>query len=125
MPLQLDRPAWEKRLRAYTAPFARYGDLYGARASLEGLAGRDLLVKRLTTLEGGASPDYFDVQIVKGTIFAMKSQPPKQQPFVVALKSADDPAGARVVVDPNRLDPGGTTAIDWYVASPDARLVQV
>lgn len=34
-PLQLDRTAWEKRLRTYTAPFARYGDLYGARASLE------------------------------------------------------------------------------------------
>jgi TldD protein len=33
--LQLDRAAWEKRLRAYTAPFARYGDLYGATASLE------------------------------------------------------------------------------------------
>ena len=96
-----------------------------ARASLEGLAGRDLLVKRLTTLEGGASPDYFDIQIVKGTIFAMKSQPPKQQPFVVAMKSADDPAGGRVVVDPNRLDPRGTTAIDWYVASPDGRRVAV
>jgi predicted Zn-dependent protease len=32
---QLDRAAWEKRLRAYTAPFARFGDLYGATASLE------------------------------------------------------------------------------------------
>jgi hypothetical protein len=32
---QLDRGAWEKRLRAYTAPFARWGDLYGATASLE------------------------------------------------------------------------------------------
>lgn len=33
--LQVDRAAWEKRLRAYTAPFARFGDLYGANASLE------------------------------------------------------------------------------------------
>jgi TldD protein len=33
--LQLDRAAWEKRLRAYTAPFARWDDLYGASASLE------------------------------------------------------------------------------------------
>jgi predicted Zn-dependent protease len=32
---QLDRAAWEKRLRSYTAPFARWGDLYGATASLE------------------------------------------------------------------------------------------
>ena len=33
--LQVDRAAWEKRLRTFTAPFARYGDLYGANASLE------------------------------------------------------------------------------------------
>jgi predicted Zn-dependent protease len=33
--LQLDRAAWEKRLRSYTAPFARYGDLYDATAILE------------------------------------------------------------------------------------------
>lgn len=34
-PFQVDRPAWEKRLRTYTAPFAKYGDLYDATASLE------------------------------------------------------------------------------------------
>jgi TldD protein len=33
--LQLDRAAWEKKLRAYTAPFARYGDLYNAQARLD------------------------------------------------------------------------------------------
>jgi len=33
--LQVDRAAWEKRLRTYTAPFARWGDLYGATATLE------------------------------------------------------------------------------------------
>ena len=32
---QVDRAAWEKRLRTYTAPFAKYGDLYDATASLE------------------------------------------------------------------------------------------
>ncbi|HEY2849240.1 MAG TPA: metallopeptidase TldD-related protein, partial [Gemmatimonadaceae bacterium] len=34
-PFQVDRAAWEKRLRSYTAPFARYGDIYDAVASLE------------------------------------------------------------------------------------------
>jgi predicted Zn-dependent protease len=33
--LDVDRTAWEKRLRTYTAPFARYSDLYDARASLD------------------------------------------------------------------------------------------
>jgi TldD protein len=32
---QLDRATWEKRLRTYTSPFARWDDLYGATASLE------------------------------------------------------------------------------------------
>jgi Putative modulator of DNA gyrase. len=35
VPFQVDRAAWEKRLRKFTAPFAKYGDLYGASASLE------------------------------------------------------------------------------------------
>ncbi len=35
VPFQVDRAAWEKRLRTYTAPFAKYGDLYDATASLE------------------------------------------------------------------------------------------
>ena len=35
VPLQVDRGAWEKKLRMYTAPFAKYGDLYDATASLE------------------------------------------------------------------------------------------
>ena len=30
---------------------------------------------------------------------------------------------ARVLVDPNVLNAKGTTAIDWYVPSPDGRLV--
>ena len=32
---QVDRAAWEKRLRSYTAPFAQYGDIYDARAQLD------------------------------------------------------------------------------------------
>jgi TldD protein len=32
--LAADRKAWEDRLRRYTAPFAKYGNLYSARASL-------------------------------------------------------------------------------------------
>ena len=36
-----------------------------------------------------------------------------------------DPATARVVVDPNTLDPAGTTAIDWFVPSPDGTMLAV
>jgi prolyl oligopeptidase PreP (S9A serine peptidase family) len=58
-------------------------------------------------------------------LFAMKSQPPKEQPFLIALESPDKPASERIVVDPNRLDSGGTTAIDFHVPSTDGKLVAV
>src|SRR6185436_14853696 len=60
-----------------------------------------------------------------GTLFALKVEPPKQQALLVALASEDDPASARVVVDPNLLDPTGGTSIDWYVPSPDGSRVAV
>ena len=33
--MQVDRSVWERRIRSYSAPFARYGDLYDATAVLE------------------------------------------------------------------------------------------
>ena len=41
------------------------------------------------------------------------------------LTNAADPALARVIVDPNSLNPKGTTAIDWFVPSPDGKLLAV
>src|SRR5262249_33973005 len=54
-----------------------------------------------------------------------KREPPKQQPFLVALDDLDDLAGARIVVDPTVIDETGVTAIDWFEPSPDGRLVAV
>jgi prolyl oligopeptidase len=95
------------------------------RAVLDALPGRDLLKKRFTELLGGASPSFSGIEIEGGVIFAIQYQPPKQQPFLVTLKSQDDPAGAKVLVDPNAMDAKGLTAIDWYVPSPDGKLVAV
>jgi prolyl oligopeptidase len=57
--------------------------------------------------------------------FLLKREPPKQQPFLVALTDLDDASDARVVVDPNSIDETGATTIDWFVPSPDGRLVAV
>ena len=38
------------------------------------------------------------------TYFVLKDQPPKQQPFLVALTDLSDAATERVVVDPNDID---------------------
>lgn len=96
-----------------------------AHSYLDGLPGREILRKRFKTLLGGTSASFYYLTIRGGVIFAMKDQPPKQQPFLVTLKSADDPASAKVVVDTNVLDPRGITAIDWYEPSPDGKLVAV
>jgi prolyl oligopeptidase len=57
--------------------------------------------------------------------FVLEREPPKQQPFLVALADLDDTGGVRVVVDPNSIDETGATTIDWFVPSPDGQLVAV
>jgi len=57
--------------------------------------------------------------------FVLKREPPRQQPFLVALADLAAAGGARIVVDPNAIDDSGATTIDWFVPSPDGRLVAV
>ncbi len=57
--------------------------------------------------------------------FVLEREPPKQQPFLVLLTDLEDVSGVTVVVDPNSIDETGATAIDWFVPSPDGRLVAV
>ena len=39
--------------------------------------------------------------------FALKHQPPKQQPFLVVLSDLDDLSDERVLVDPGEIGAGG------------------
>src|SRR5262249_19144184 len=47
------------------------------------------------------------------------------QPFLVVMPAPDKPDEARVLLDPGELDKKGTTTIDFFVPSPDGRLVAV
>ncbi len=96
-----------------------------ARSVLDRLPGVEALRRRITELESFPSPDFDSLVLRGGTLFAMKTEPPKQQRFLVALRSPDDPASARAIVDPNVLDPKGKTAIDFFVPSHDGKLVAV
>jgi prolyl oligopeptidase len=96
-----------------------------SRAFLDRSPALPALRKRYKELMADPSPSYGGLHYAGGTLFAMKFQPPKEQPFLVTLKSADDPNSARVVLDPNALDAKGKTAIDFYVPSPDGKLVAV
>jgi prolyl oligopeptidase len=96
-----------------------------ARAYLDRLANRAALVERLNRLNGSSSVRFSGLVSRGGVLFAMKTQPPKRQAYLVALASPDDPDSARTVVDPNVLDPSGSTTIDFYEPSLDGKLVAV
>ena len=96
-----------------------------ARAALDGLPHFAEIQQRVQQIALFRTSSYRGLVSKGGMIFALKTEPPRQQPFLVTLRSADDPASERVVVDPNALDAKGGTAIDFFIPSLDGRLVAV
>jgi prolyl oligopeptidase len=96
-----------------------------ARGILDRLPGVAALRTRVTAILSAKTTSHRAPTSRGGRFFALRRQPPKQQPFLVVMPAPDKPEQARILVDPTVLDPKGTTAIDWYVPSPDGRLVAV
>ena len=96
-----------------------------ARRHLDALPARPALAEQLQKLMTHPSARYSELTLRHGVLFALLTQPPKQQSMVVSLKDLGDPASAHVIVDPNALDPSGHTAIDFFVPSTDGRYVAV
>jgi prolyl oligopeptidase len=105
--------AWSNKQNAY------------ARNILDNLPYVDELRERVTEILTAESVNYYSVCWRDGKLFAMKQQPPLEQPFLVVMPSAEEPGSERVIVDPTKIDPSGSTSIDWYVPSPDGSLVAV
>ncbi len=95
------------------------------RQTLDAIPQRSAFYEQLKKLYGEASPEYLQLQVCPGRIFAIKKQPPLQQPLLVTLTSVDDLSTERVLLDPNQIDPSGGTAIDFFVASLDGRLAAI
>ncbi len=95
------------------------------RQYLDKLPDRAAIEKQLTEWYSKTSPSYSSLVSRPGILFAMKFQPPKQQPLLVTLASADDLKSEKDVLEPNVLDAKGTTAIDWFVPSLDGKYVAV
>lgn len=95
------------------------------RAALDRILFREQLYQRFKHLYTATSSDYYALRERAGRLFAIKSQPPKDQHLLVVLDARGDPATERAVLDPNLLDPDGTTTIDFYQPSLDGRLVAV
>src|SRR6476469_9010567 len=93
------------------------------RKNLDSFPDRASIEKQLQEWYAKTSPSYSSLVSRPGILFAMKFQPPKQQPLLVKLASADDLKSEKVVLDPNALDTKGTTAIDWFVPSLDGKYV--
>jgi len=96
-----------------------------ARKYLDALPMREAIHDELEKLYSKPSPRYAGLRAAGGLLFALKIQPPKEQPLLVALKSADDTQSERAILDPNQLDPSGGTEIDFFVPSLDGKLVAV
>jgi prolyl oligopeptidase len=113
-------PASSPEVREWTAQQNAH-----ARAFLDPLPMRPAIVESLNRLYKSESTAFNALAFRAGVMFAIETQPPKLQSFLVTLASPDDPGSARAIVDPNMLDPGGSTSIDFYVPSLDGKLVAV
>jgi prolyl oligopeptidase len=96
-----------------------------ARGVLGGLPGMEVIRARVAEILESAPVEHYKLKWLEGRLFALRYQPPMNQPFLVVIPSPDEPEAARVIVDPNQLDPSGSTSIDWYEPSPDGSVVAV
>src|SRR5260221_2901248 len=74
-----------------------------ARAYLDKLLARAQVAARLNQLYSDTSANYSGLESRPGRLFAMKFKPPAQQPWLVGLKSAADPASGRVGPYPSQI----------------------
>lgn len=96
-----------------------------SRAVLDSLPHRADIRKRLTEILTDRPASYYGLQWIGGRLFAMKNQPPKEEPMLVTLASIDDKASERVLVDPNAMGAKGSMSVDFFVPSLDGKLVTV
>jgi prolyl oligopeptidase len=96
-----------------------------ARSVLDNLPGVEAIQERVSEIMSAETVAYWGVLHRGGKYFAIKDQPPRQQPFLVVTESLDDVSGERVLVDPNAIDSEGGTSMTWYKPSADGKLVAV
>jgi|KBSSwiStaDraftv2_1062776.scaffolds.fasta_scaffold103955_2 prolyl oligopeptidase len=95
------------------------------RGVLDQIPSRPAIRDRVAELSRSISPDYYGLVYRGGTLFALKDQPPRNQPMLVTLPSVDDLTGERLLVDPNAIDSTGSTTIDFFEPSLDGSKVAV
>jgi prolyl oligopeptidase len=112
--------AWDDDVKAWSAAQNGY-----ARAYLDALPHVQEIRKRVSEIVRARPAEYFALVHRDTGIFALKMEPPKQQPMLVLKLAPPAQKEERVLLDPNKLNPKGTTAIDFYVPSLDGKKVAV
>jgi len=95
------------------------------RKQLDGQPFAEPVRRRVKAVGDTSNAEWYALTSRPRALFALKFQPPLDQPVVVVMPPATAPSGERIVVDPNTLDPSGRTTIDFYVPSHDGTRVAV
>jgi prolyl oligopeptidase len=96
-----------------------------ARAILDPLPLHPAIYQFMKKLDNERSPSYYNLERRGGVLFAMNSEPGKQQDVLVTLQSADNLASKHVVLDPSQVDPTNSTAIQLSTPSLDGSKIAV
>lgn len=93
------------------------------RKYLDGLQSRPAIAAVLHQIESTTSTYDESIQQAGGKLFALTYHPGAEQPQLTQLALSGDPASRKVVFDPNTHAAHGSMAIDWFVPSPNGKLV--
>jgi|UniRef100_UPI003784BED8 prolyl oligopeptidase len=107
-------------VKAWTSAQNQY-----SRTWLDSRVDRSGIESKLKSMYAKDTPSHTGLVARPGLLFALKFQPPKQQRLLVTLTSPNDLASEKIVLDPNAIEPKGQVAMDWFVPSPDGKLIAV
>ena len=96
-----------------------------ARNFLDNLPNRDDIASRVESVISADTVSYYAGQRIGDKAWFMKYAPPKQQPFLIEIDVDGNPASERVVFDPQTMDESGSTSVEWFHVSPNAKLVAI
>jgi len=96
-----------------------------ARGFLDGLPHRTEIAKRVDSVVSANTVSYYSGQRIGDKAWFMKYAPPKQQPFLVEVDVDGNLDSERVVFDPLTADESGSTSVEWFHVSPDAKLLAI
>jgi len=95
------------------------------RSVLDDLPDVHSIRRRVAEILSAEVISYDSVAFRNGVYFALKYQPPNEQPILIEFNSIDHPEDARVLFDPNIVDQLDTASIDWFEPSPDGSLIAI